>query len=90
MKTLQVETDIPSYAINYLVNGDTDGLNKTDRGIIDNWISSSKQYYQSLDDNKLISLDIIPLNNGEFFTWSPEFGLPCMSQACMIMLVYEG
>jgi hypothetical protein len=67
---------IPAWALNYLINADTDGLSSKDLNLVRNW-------EMSWGCNISIST-----SDETYFSNSPEFGLPCEVMDCDV-LVYE-
>jgi hypothetical protein len=74
MKTYKCK--IPIWALNYLINADTDGLSSEDLNLVRNW-------EMSWGCNISIST-----SDKTYFSNSPEFGLPCEVMDCDV-LVYE-
>lgn len=83
------EERIPEYALNYVINGNDEGLTKNDIKLVDSFIS---QFYQeahqlSIDTgikhNVIVSLE----SEDSFFTWTPSFGLGCTVYDCKILIV---
>lgn len=60
------DLDIPTWALGYLVNGESKGLSESDVGLIQRWTS---QFETGPNAAFLFSSE-----QEEYFTWSPEFG----------------
>ena len=71
------EVKIPSYALCYLINNDSSGLDIDDIKIIDDYM---EQFY---NDGFVI---IAPCDDDFYFTWSPAFGLACNVLDCTIIV----
>jgi hypothetical protein len=85
MKTLEdYEVEIPDYALSYLVNGDSSGLEKEDIETIDNYM----QYYydRAKELNGYVLFDIKDMNDEGGFNHNPEFGLACNTITCIILI----
>jgi hypothetical protein len=74
MKTYKCQ--IPTWALNYLINADTYGLSSEDLNLVRNWEMS---WGCSIS---------ISTSDETYFSNSPEFGLPCEVMDCNV-LVYE-
>ena len=59
---------LPTYALCYLVNGDSSGLEDDDIDAIDRWYNSY---------GKELQLEAVDKESEPYFTHSPEFGLAC-------------
>ena len=87
MKTLYEDTElnVPSYALSYLVNGDSSGIEQEDIDNIDNWYNWYVDKAKSLSKTACV---IFLAGEGEAdFSISPEFGLPCDVVECSILIV---
>lgn len=71
---------MPSYALSYLVNGDSSALNEEDIAIIDRWYNK----LQARADLFQCVVIIAPGDEEPYFTATPEFGLPCDVVDCTI------
>lgn len=61
------DLNIPTWALNYLVNGDSEGLNSGEIAEINKWTMS----FEPLDPKASF---LLSTEQEEFFTWHPEFG----------------
>ena len=86
MKTLKEydELAIPSWALSYLVNNDATGLSDEDRAQVDSFIADFEAEAKSLNAHVMFVDDA---EGGEFFTNSPEFGLPCNCVEAKILIL---
>lgn len=77
------ELAVPDYALSYLVNGDSSGIDDDDKKTIDEW------YQQFIDEAQAVSGHIIfdASSEDSYFTWDPEFGLACECCNCTILIV---
>jgi hypothetical protein len=66
---------IPTWALNYLINNDKSGLNSEDLNLIHDWKSS-------WDCDILIST-----SDETYFSKSPEFGLACDVMDCDVLVL---
>ena len=87
MRTYQFQQNarIPSYALSYLINGDSSGLSDEDIATIDKWYKS----WQDVADEVNGSIVIATLDEREFHTKYPEFGLPCSCSECDILVLVD-
>jgi len=87
MRTYQFQQDarIPSYALSYLINGDSSGLSQEDIVTIDKWYKS----WQDVADRVNGSIIIATTDEREFFTARPEFGLACDCLECDILVLVD-
>ena len=80
----QQNASMPSYAMSYLINGDSSGLSFEDKVCIDKWYDSWLEYAESVGGGVVIS----PTGEREFFTKYPEFGgLSCDCTECDILVL---
>lgn len=87
---------VPTYAIPYLVNGDSSGLNEQDKHVIDLWFNDYQARVQE-NESLIFSVnpEVIEQDDGTSilqeqepqFTWKPEFGLACDVMICTILIV---
>lgn len=71
---------VPSYAVCYLIYGESEGLNDEDIENIDQWIVSMEKVRNGRH------FDISPINGREeYFSNNPPFGLPCNVMDCWIL-----
>lgn len=70
---LETIEDVPDYALSYLVNGDTSGLEDQDQATIDGWMT---QFYD-IAERRRGDVIISPGDDGHGFTHYPAFGLAC-------------
>jgi hypothetical protein len=86
MKTLKVydELAIPSWALSYLVNDDSTGLSDQDQAQVDSFMADFEAEAKSLNAHVMFADDA---EGGEFFTNSPEFGLPCNCVEAKILIM---
>lgn len=70
--------DIPEYALNYIVNGDSSSISDEDKNLCDKFLETWEYIDQVQDEN------------GEFeeasFNRNPCFGLPCDTVRCYCVL----
>ena len=85
MRTYQFQQNarIPSYALSYLINGDSSSLSDEDIATIDKWYQS----WQDVADRVNGSIVIATLDEREYFTTRPEFGLACDCCECDILVL---
>ena len=81
----QQNARIPSYALSYLINGDASGLPVEDKLRIDKWY----QLWQDVADRVNGTVVIAPVDDREFYTKYPEFGLPCQCTECDILVLSD-
>ena len=74
MKGNAQNVPIPSWSLPYLINGDASGLTEEEIGQVDDYVN--------LAENPDI---ISPEGGEEFFTKSPEFGLPATCTNCTLV-----
>lgn len=71
---------VPSYAVCYLIYGESEGLNDEDVENIDQWIVSMEKARNGRH------FDINPISGREeYFSNNPPFGLPCNVMDCWIL-----
>ena len=88
MRTYQFQQDarIPSYALSYLINGDSSGLSYEDITIIDRWYKTWQEVANRVNGSIVISTT----DEREFFTARPEFGgLACDCVECDILVLVD-
>ena len=74
MKTIGSYTVyLPDYALSYLVNDDSSGIEEEDKKTIDSYMEFF--YHEAKINNGSVIIDTT--SNESFFTWSPAFGLAC-------------
>ena len=88
------ELKIPDYALSYLVNADSSGLETEDIESIDSFM---EQFYTEAKENHghvIFSIDEITDNDGDileyqepYFCSCPRFGLPCDVVDCTVLIV---
>jgi hypothetical protein len=76
----QQNARIPSWALSYLVNGDSSGISVGDMNTVNRWLEHWTEYAERVSG----ILNINPVSEFEFFTRYPEFGLPCHCTECDI------
>lgn len=75
---------IPSYAVCYLIYGESDGLTEDDIKNIDSWVEKMQ------NNNNGKCFDVSPISGrDEYFDPCPCFGLPCDSIDCWIIYAKE-
>lgn len=75
---------IPTYALPYLVNGDSSGLEQEDITTIDKYM---KDFYEMMEQEESLIFSIDDSEQNAYFTWRPAFGLACNVQDCTILIV---
>ena len=86
MKSDTYKEDIPSYALCYLINGDSSGLEQSDIDIIDRFMNS---YYEIAEQKNGHVVVDIPDDEESFFAPYPAFGLPCDAYSCNIVILWN-
>lgn len=81
------ELPIPTYALSYLVNGDSSGIEESDVKVIDAYMSDYYNEAKEVDGHVIFSCDT---EGDTYFTWNPEFGLACEVEDCTIVILVEG
>jgi hypothetical protein len=71
MKTFTCK--IPTWALNYLINNDVDGLTPDEIDMIHQWEISFETSFS------------ISISGNRYFSNSPDFGLPCEVEECEIL-----
>ena len=71
---------MPSYALPFLINGDDSNLTPDDISNIEKWFNK----LQNQADLFKCLVTISPSENEEYFTSTPEFGLPCQVMDCTV------
>lgn len=69
---------IPTWALCYLINGDSTGLNDNELAMIDKWYA----------DNNVQTITTAPENEGNcypYFSYFPAFGLASEIVDCIVM-----
>ena len=86
MKIIETyEVKLPAYALSYIVNGDSSGIDDNDIKAIDNYMKYFYKQADSLDGHVIVSNEE---NNEEpYFTFSPDFGLACEVMDYKILIV---
>ena len=79
--------NIPDYAICYLVNGDSSGLNEEEIILIDTWIN----VYYAKAEELYGHLNIVQLNDDDSgsFDSFPPFGLACNTFECELIILSD-
>ena len=87
MKTKLIDTyKIPDFYLNYIFNGETEGLTQNEIDLFDQWEES---IIKANDYDGLI-IDCPDENNQPFFTWSPDiFNLGCQVYDLKVYGVYK-
>lgn len=73
---LIAEYTVPSYALPYLVNGDTSGMEPDEVAMIDKWAEAH-----------ISSMSHISVGEEFGFSTRPAFGLPCDCTVCEVVTV---
>ena len=76
--------EIPNYALSYLVNEDTSGLEDKDIENIDRYMEQFHNEAKALGGYVVIDI----LNEDSGFTWDPAFGSACDCCECNINIIY--
>lgn len=86
MKKHETGSDIliPSYALNYLINGDETGIEEHQKGIIERWLTNYLLAYRNISHH-VISI----INNYAEYCHAPEFGLGATCQICRITVFFK-
>ncbi len=72
---------IPSWSLNYLINGDDSGMTDEDIDIVENWfLENGYNGYTIISPHESADGAF-----EEYFTSMPEFGLPCNAVDCTIL-----
>lgn len=74
---------IPTWSLGYLINGDQTGLNEEEVQMIDNWVRSWGV------ENVVPIEDEDGIENTEYFSYYPLFGLATDVQDCRIYTTQE-
>ena len=77
MKFETYRCKIPTWALNYLVNADVEGLTEEDLKLVRAW---------EISWNRPIS---ISASGDPYFSNCPEFGLPCDVEDCEVLVQRE-
>ena len=75
----QFEERIPPYALSYLINGDMNGLSDEDCHNIDKWLAEF-----DVTGREWMDISINNMDEEEYFTSMPAFGLPCNVMDCTV------
>lgn len=73
---------VPDYALPYLINGDSSGLEKGDAERVDAWM---RHFYAEAEAAG--GRVIFDAGESAGFTWRPEFGLACDVTECKVLVV---
>ena len=84
------EHNIPGYALSYLVNGDSSGIDDEDQFACDEWLKACTEKLQR--DYPGLTVDLILSDEGEAsFTRYPAFGLACdCVEGCVVVWAENG
>lgn len=74
-----VEAKIPTWALPYLVNGDTSGLEDSEIAMVDEWWQESAD---ALPDGAHLTFDY---SGDEYFAWNTAFGLAATVEDCVLI-----
>ena len=77
------EEKIPTWSLGYLINGDPTGLSEEEIQMIDNWVRSWGV------ENVVPIEDEDGIENTEYFSYYPLFGLATDVQDCRIYTTQE-
>lgn len=77
MKFETYSCKIPTWALNYLVNAETEGLTEEDLALVRAW------------ERKWDGPISISTSDDPYFSNSPEFGLPCDVEDCEVLVHRE-
>lgn len=84
-KIVEYNVKIPDYALPYLINADSSGLNKEDIKNIDNYM---QEFYNEADNYEgQVLIDLTNVDSEGYFTWNPAFGLACNVYDCTILIL---
>ena len=88
------ELKIPDYALSYLVNADSSGLETEDIENIDSFMEQFYTEAKENDGNVIFNTSEVIDDDGEvleytepYFCSYPEFGLPCDVVDCTVLIV---
>ena len=81
--TRQQNARIPAWALPYLINQEVSGLSSDDFHVVEKWLRHWQNEAITLGGHLVIS----PLDEREFFTKYPEFGLACDCVECDIIVL---
>jgi hypothetical protein len=71
-----ISAAVPTYALSYLVNGDSSGIDQEDVSDIDAWLAGCRE--NLLAAHPGATIDLVTRDGCEgSFTYFPAFGLPC-------------
>ena len=77
MTTVLESVTIPTWALCYLVNGDSSGLEPEDKKLVDDWVEQTR---------KGGCLDVCCQGSKPYFTGHPAFGLACDVEDCDVFI----
>lgn len=84
MRTIaKTNVKIPTYILPLIFNGDNTGLNDEDMKNFITFTDSMQMIADGLD----CFYDIAQTGDEEYFTNSPEFGLPCNVVDCVVLFM---
>ena len=85
MKIETYKVEIPDYALSYLINDDSSGIDEAEIKLIDEFM---QEYYDEAKKVKgSVIIDVID-EEGSFNAF-PEFGLACNTFSCNIHIIYR-
>jgi hypothetical protein len=94
MQTIETfdELRIPDYALPYLINGDSSGLDAEDKITIDNYMQSFYDICNGYTADSGVYHSVIfstndPIESFGYFSSRPAFGLACNVHDCTILIV---
>jgi len=86
MKThAEYNVKIPDYALSYLVNSDSSGLEEREIVLIDHYMRKYYTVAQAVNGSVIID----PSENESYFTSNPAFGLACNVVDTIILILVE-
>ena len=75
MKTIEHDiVKIPTYALPLIVNGDNTGIAEDDMENILSFLNGLQDHADEIN----CMFDLFPIDDTEYFSSTPAFGLPCM------------
>lgn len=84
------EEKVPVWALPYIFNGDSDGLNDDEISMVDEWVKTNRLWIVTpipYDSNgkRLEGTSDPNVHYPEYFSNCPAFGLPCNVVDCICM-----
>lgn len=84
MKTLaEYQEQVPNYALSYLINGDSSGIDDEDVRNADMWLDGYNQIADDLGGNVVLSVT----DETNAFCRNPAFGLACDTTTVDVLIL---